>query len=197
MWRQILACVLIGSGILLVLFFRKYSGNLIPFPYLFYIGGLGLFISGFLLLRYTPAIEELSFQKRISEAIEDLKLNGDKISINLEQCELKEHNYSEDHDVSGSSNEMLGLVVEHYAPILGVIAHSTESNFEKVNVVQTVLIYNYYNNRTGETERFISRIIPKDKITLAFYLDNQKQTNLYVDKANRGRYYFDLDFLNI
>lgn len=44
-------------------------------------------------------------------------------------------------------------------------------------------------------KRFISRVIPKDKVSLSFYLDQQKQTILYVDKTDRNKYYFDLDFL--
>lgn len=63
-------------------------------------------------------------------------------------------------------------------------------------VSHSVILFHYKNVRTGETEEFISRTIPKDSVTLSMYLDKQKQTTLYVDKANRGHYFFDLDFLN-
>ena len=68
-------------------------------------------------------------------------------------------------------------------------------NNEKVNIVQSVIIYNHKNLRTGQNERFISRVIPKDEITLFFYLDKQQNGKLYVDPNDRSRYYFDLNFL--
>lgn len=68
-------------------------------------------------------------------------------------------------------------------------------NVEQVQIKQTVIIFYKPNIRNGQTDKFISRVIPKDKITLSFYLDKQKQTTLYVDKTNKDHYYFDLDFL--
>ena len=67
---------------------------------------------------------------------------------------------------------------------------------EQLQVRQSVLIYERQNPRSGVVEKFVTRVIPKDKITLSFYLDKQQHTSLYVDKGNRGRYYFDLDFLS-
>ena len=67
---------------------------------------------------------------------------------------------------------------------------------EHLQVRQSVLIYERQNPRSGVVEKFVTGVIPKDKITLSFYLDKQKHTSLYVDRDNRGMYYFDLDFLN-
>jgi hypothetical protein len=60
---------------------------------------------------------------------------------------------------------------------------------------ESVFICQLDNPRTGEKERFLSPVIPKDKITLSFYLENQKTTTLHVDKTDHTRYYLDLDFL--
>ena len=107
-------------------------------------------------------------------------------------CEIKEHNYKEEREVSNDKREWISLIagggIESYAAL-------SAQKLEQVQVNQSVIIFSHQNTRSGEIEKFISRIIPKDKITLSFYLDNKKSTTLFVDKANRGKYYFDLDFL--
>jgi hypothetical protein len=196
MWRRILAYILFGLGFLTVTFFRRYSGEVIPYPFLFWLLGLGMFIGGLLFLRYTPTATEINLQKQIAETISDLKANGDKIQVDLTQCDIKANNYTEEREKYGHSNELLTLDFERQIQGWNAIGGGSMRNVEQVHVKQTVLIYNYQNNRNGKTEIFVSRVIPKDKVTLSFYLDRQKQTILYVDISNRDKYYFDLDFLN-
>ncbi len=195
MWRRIIAYFLIGLGLLTIIFFRKYSGELIPYPFLFWLIGLALFWGGFLFLRYTPSTKDISVQKQITTLIEDLKENGEKIQVNLTECELRENNYIEEKEKYGHKNELLTLDIEREIQGLNALAGGSMRNVEQVQIKQTVIIFSKLNIRSGKTEKFISRVIPKDKITLAFYLEKQKQTTLYVDKSNRERYYFDLDFL--
>jgi len=195
MWRRILAYILFGLGFLTVTFFRRYSGDLIPYPFLFWLLGLSMFLGGILFLRYTPSTKELSVQQKVRDLITDLNENGDKIKVDLTKCELKEHNYTEERDRYGHKNELLTFDIEREIQGWNALGGGAMRNVEQVHVKQTVIIYSHLNNRTGKTEKFISRVVPKDKITLAFYLDNQKETTLYVDKTNRERYYFDLDFL--
>ncbi|MFL5739204.1 MAG: hypothetical protein ACJ75B_03230 [Flavisolibacter sp.] len=76
------------------------------------------------------------------------------------------------------------------------ISGSSMRNAEQAEITHTVLVFDYLNPETGEMERFISRVIPKDSVTLAYYMGRQMKTILYVDKNNRQNYYFDLDFLN-
>lgn len=196
MWRRILAYILFGLGFLTMTFFKRYSGEVIPYPFLFYLLGIAMFIGGLLFLRFTPTTKESNFQNQITKTIADLKINGDKIPVNLSSCEIKEHNYIEERDKYGHSNELLTLDFERQIQGWDAIAGGSIRNVEQVQVKQTVLVYSYQNERTGKIEKFISRVIPKDKITLSFYLDRQKQIMLYVDKINRDKYYFDLDFLN-
>ncbi|MFN9998232.1 MAG: hypothetical protein ACK52X_01265, partial [bacterium] len=68
-------------------------------------------------------------------------------------------------------------------------------NTERVQVNQAVLIFE--NSHNGKTEKFVSRVIPFDRVTLLFKLDNQKEISLYVDKNDRSKYYFDLEFLSM
>ena len=191
MWRRILAYFLFGLGLLTITFFRKYSGEFIPYPFLFYLAGLAMFIVGLLLLRNTPTSKELILKKQI----EDLKANSDKIYVDLLQCEIKENNYTEEQDKLGKSNGLLTYGFEQEIQLLDALSRP-KRNFEEAQINQTVIIYNYQNNRTGKAEKFVSRIINKDRITLSFYLEKQNNTTLYVDKVNRDRYYFDLAFLN-
>lgn len=195
MWRRTLAYILFGLGFLTVTFFRKYSGEIIPYPFLFWLLGLSMFWGGILFLRYTPSTKEMNIQKQITAIINDLKENGDKIQVDLTQCELKEHNYIEEREKYGHKNELLTLDIEREIQGLDALSSGSIGNVEQVQIKQTVIIFYKLNIRNGQTEKFISRVIPKDKITLSFYLDKQKQTMLYVDKTNRSRYYFDLDFL--
>ena len=195
MWRRILAYILFGLGFLTVTFFRKYSGDLIPYPFLFWLLGLGMFWGGLLFLRYTPSPKEINNQKQVNVAINELKENGEKIQVDLTQCELKEHNYFEEKEKYGHKNELLTLDIEREIQSWNALGGGYIRNVEQVQIKQTVIIFSKPNIRSGQTEKFISRVVPKDKITLSFYLDKQKQTILYVDKINRERYYFDLDFL--
>ena len=196
MWRRILAYILFGLGFLTVTFFRRYSGELIPYPFLFWLLGLAMFWGGLLFLRYTPKSSDINAQKRIIETIKDLKANGEKIIVDLTKCELKGNSYNEEREKYGHQNELLTLGFEREVQAWNALGGGSMRNIEQVEVAQTVIIYSTFNNRSGTTEKFISRVINKDEITLSFYLDRQKQTTLYVDKTNRQKYYFDLDFLN-
>jgi len=196
MWRRIVAYFLFGLGFLTITFFRRYSGDIIPYPILFWLLGILMFWGGYLFLRYTPTSKEINIQRQLAEMIADLKENGEQIKVDLTKCELKEHNYFEERDSYGHSNEILTLNIEREIQTWNAIGGSAIKNVEQVQIIQSVILFKHNNIRTGKAEKFISRIIPKDKITLTFYLDRQKYTTLFVDRSNRDRYYFDLDFLN-
>lgn len=194
MIRRILAYFLFVLGIVTILFFKKYSGEFIPYPFLFYTVGLALFAGGVLLLKLTPTVAASNHRKRMEEAINDLKTNGEKIRVDLEKCELKEHHYAEEREIQSHTSELLSWVHTE-AHVWTAMAGGSHKNVQQVQVMQTVLIYEHRNVRSDTTEKFVSRVIPKDRVTLSFYLDQQKETFLYVDKTDRNRYYFDLDFL--
>ena len=195
MWRRILAYTLLIFGLLTVTFFRKYSGDIIPYPFLFWLLGFVMFLGGFMLLRYIPSTKEFNIQKQVNKLIADLKENGEIIKVDLKKCELKEHNYIEERERYEDKNELLTLDIERQIQFWDALGGNSMRNVEQIQINQTVIIYSYLNNHTGQEEKFISRVISKDKVTLAYYLSEQKQTTLYVDKTNRTHYYFDLDFL--
>ncbi|MBV4359226.1 hypothetical protein [Pinibacter aurantiacus] len=195
MQKRFLAYLLFGIGVITVTFFRHYSGEIIPYPFLFWLSGFALFGIGVWLLRNTPSAAEENIQKRLAEAVSDLKENGEKIRIDLTECEVKEHNYIEEREKEKGPNDPLFLAIEQSIYSGNTGTGFDKPSFEQVQVKQTVIVFSRYNSRTGLTDKFVSRVIPKDKVSLSFYLDQQKHTFLYVDKSNPARYYFDLDFL--
>jgi len=191
MWRQIAAVLLIVLGFLTVTFFRHYSGHLIPYPFFFWSLGLTMFLFGYLLVRYIPSDRSQAAARQIRQLIGELKASGEKIKVDFKDCEILEHNYSEHKETYGRDSLFPSLAG---GPSLNELDDETGGT-GIANVCQSVILFSYPNERTGHPEKFMSQIISKDKITLSFYLDQQKQTTLYVDKSDRSRYYFDLDFL--
>lgn len=188
MWKTIIGYVLIFLGFFVTLFFRKYTGELIPYPFLYWVMGIGMIVSGLLLLRNAVPPAE----KKYRQQVEELKQQGEKITVDFSVCELKEHHYQEEQEADSTKAGWTSLVspLEYHA-----FSAVDSLKTEQVQVIQTVIIFSYHNVRTGQTEKFFSPVISKDKITLSFYLDTQKNTTLYIDRANRSRYYFDLEFL--
>ena len=195
MWTRITTYSLFVLGLLTVTFFRSYSGEIIPHPLLFWLLGLGMFLAGFLLLRYTPSRKDQTALRQLRQLIGDLKANGERITVDFEHCELREQSYRERKQIPGSDSLLLDLTgPERLNALLNYLEDETQGT-GMVNVCQTVLIFSYSNARTALVERFVSQVVSKDRVSLSFYLDQQRQTTLYVDKADRSLYYFDLDFL--
>jgi len=196
MWRRPLAYFLFALGLLTVTFFRHYSGEIIPYPIVFWLAGLAMFWGGFFFLRNTPTNADIKAEKQLTEMINDLKANGEKIIVDLVKCEMKGNTYTEETIKYGNKNDFLTLGIEREIEAWNALGGDSLRNTENVDVAQTVIIYSRPNSKTGIIETFISRVIYKDEITLSFYLERQKQTTLYVDKNDRKKYYFDLDFLD-
>lgn len=195
MWQRILAYVFIAFGVLTVTYFRTYAGSVIPYPVLFWVLGLIMVVAGIMSLRFTPAALDSSMQKQIDETLYHLKVNGERIRVDLSQCEIKERSYVEERQRYGHENELLTFDFERQIQVLNALGGGNSRNVEQVQVTQSVIIFSRQNPLSGEMERFVSRIIPKDKVTVAFYLEEQRETTLFVDRTNRELYYFDLDFL--
>jgi hypothetical protein len=193
MVRRISAYILFGLGFLTVTFFRKYSGTIIPYPFLFWLIGLSMFWGGWALLRWTPTIKEQQDTDRLKKLIDDIKTNGEKIKVDFSKCDIKQNNYVEEKEKYGTGSYITTLDIERDIQAWNALTDSTR-NTERVQVNQAVLIFD--NSHNDKTEKFVSRVIPFDRVTLLFKLDKQKQTTLYVDKNDRSKYYFDLEFLS-
>jgi hypothetical protein len=194
MLKRLAAYTLFAFGLITVVFFRHYTGNLIPYPWIFFVIGFGMFLGGYFLLRYSaPATSKVELVK-FRQLIDHLKTNGDRIPVDLNSCDIRSHDYREPKAAHGADNLLVDLTVSsEFRALMNHLDDPGGTGMQ--NVQQSVIVFSHANPKTGTTERFLSPIIAKDKITLSFYLDRQKQTTLYVDKSNRSLYYFDLDFL--
>jgi hypothetical protein len=151
-----------------------------------------MFGGGWALLRWTPTIKDQQDAMRIKKLIDDIKMNGEKIKVDLSMCDIKQNNYVEEKEKYDAGNYSTILNIEREIQAWHALTDSTK-NTERVQVNQAVIIFSncYY----GKTEKFVSRVVPFDRVTLLFKLDSQKETTLYVDKNDRSKYYFDLEFL--
>ncbi len=153
-----------------------------------------MFWGGWALLRWTPTIKEQQDTERLKKLIDDIKTNGEKIKVDLSKCDIKQNNYVEEKEKYGTGSYITTLDIERDIQAWNALTDSTK-NTERVQVNQAVLIFD--NSHNGKTEKFVSRVIPFDRVTLLFKLDKQKETTLYVDKNDRSKYYFDLEFLSV
>ena len=111
-------------------------------------------------------------QDDLTEEQHGLKLHGEKIILDLDNCDIKENNYYED-----ITNSDLALI-------------RGDSGYKEKYVVQTVIIYNH--TRNGVTERFISQTLSLDTVTLESHILNN-DIILYVDTFDRSKYFFDFN----
>lgn len=121
---------------------------------------------------------ELQWQEKLA----NFKENAEVLIVDLNKCDIKSNQYV--LEIDGHIN---GELPEAFIDLPSV----AYKNVRKVNVDQSIIVYKHNTN-----EVFKSRVLPIGKESLLFLLDAQKVTKLYVDKADRTKYYFDLDFLN-
>jgi hypothetical protein len=179
MIRRAFAYILIGVGLILLIFFDRYTGTFIKNKGLILGGGLVSLIMGAIILLSRTAREKF-IARQYKKRIEGLKKSGEKIKVDLSGCQIKSNDYSvEQDDVGLVDTQAFSVVDGKEIPYV-----------QSMDVYQSVLI-----SKQG-AETFISSIIPLEKITLLFKLDNQKTTFIYVDRSDRSKYYFDVEFLS-
>lgn len=193
MFRRIIAYLLFGSGFLVIAFFRNYSSHVIPYPVLWWLIGVLCFISGWLILRFTPTVKQQQEKNNLQQQINELKSSGEQIVVKLADCEIKSNNYIEEKERYGSDNFFTTLDMEHNIQFFNALGDETR-NTKRVSVNQAVLIY-ILKSENGEQRKIVSHVLPYERTTLLFKLAAHETTKIYLDKNNRNRYYFDLEFL--
>lgn len=183
--KRLLGWILIILGLLLYVFFKKYNGGLIPYPFLFYILGFAMIITGFILLRKTPKKHDILILEKAKKIKQDLIDNGDKIVVNLNDCEIKENHFYEEPDYSKNYSDFELLNFNEIIMYNEMFKRNKNNNEIKQSVITAKI-----NDFT-----FNSPILPFDKVKLLFEFDKQKSTNIYIDKTDKSKYYFDFDFL--
>ncbi|HMI63692.1 MAG TPA: hypothetical protein VK518_22405 [Puia sp.] len=148
--------------------------NLIAFAALVCVAIIIGLVKG--LAKYRKAKSDLKSQDHLKET-------GKKISVSLEDCEIKSGQLSDvsEQDFFPTRVEILDSM------------HNTRT--PKTNAI-TVYYLIYRQTRSGGDFRFISQPINMSIESLRLRMERQKQTDIYIDPINENKYYFDLSFLN-
>lgn len=146
---------------------------------------LGLIItaSGWITMRMGNKREDEIFKEEMETIKNEFKKYGEAVRVEFSKCEIKTNDYSEEEETESDDRDQ----------IWNALTDETKST-RVVDVYQSVIVFKYEHD--GMVETFYSGIIPKEREHLLFILDNKKETMLYIDKNDRERYFFDLDFLN-
>ncbi len=190
MGKGILGILLTVLGILTFIYFMHDSLHIVPYPYnvVLQIFGNVIAVFGiyFALKGFANRID-LKDRRKFNTFKKDLMENGEKIEVDLTKCEIKENAYSE--EVGNDYEVQMGMINTQLLDSIYDNDRATKS----IEIDQTRLVFSYIHN--GADEKFISPIIPKSAFDLNIKIYLHKTTSLYVDKNDRARYYFDLDFL--
>jgi hypothetical protein len=187
--KRIIGWILIVVGILFYAFFKKYQGDLIPFPIVFYLIGFSMIIIGFVILRKTPKVDQINLIEKAEKLKAELKSNGQKIEVDLKDCEIKENHYFEKPDYSKSYTDFELINFYELAMFYETIKGTKSDTEIKQSVVLTKILIN------GQDKKIRSAILPYDRVKLMFSFDDQKKTFVYIDKSDTEKYYFDFEFL--
>jgi hypothetical protein len=180
--KFIIGTLLFVIGLVTWLFFRRYNGEVIPVPIVWYFTGIACMLFGLLQIRkgYSQLNKQVIID--LQAEVNNFKLTADKILVDLNSCEIKANNYTE-QVVDQRSYRSQAFDTMRGSP----------KKYGDIYINQAMLIFE--TEKYGQKERYYSPTIYKDEITLRFLLDKQKETYLYIDKNNREKYYFDLEFL--
>src|SRR5258707_6234263 len=153
MSKRIAAYALFVLGFFTITFFRHYSGELIPYPWIFFLLGIAMFIAGYFLLRYSSPTVNKADLKKLQQLIAELRANGEKIKVDLNSCEIRGHDYREAKPTDGADSQIVELTV---SPVFHQLMNHLDDpgGTGMQNVRQSVFIFPYANSRTGLTERF-------------------------------------------
>jgi hypothetical protein len=182
--KSVLGYALMVAGVLAFVFFRNYRGEAIPNPNFWYILSIGIVVLGFFVVRNNRSRKLKVEKENLNAEIEEFKMHADKLLVDLNACEIITNNYTEHIERSKSSR----------AQALDFV-YDSSYNVEDKDVLQSVIFYE--TEHEGKKEKFYSHTMYKDEVTLRIKFDRQKETYIYIDKFNRERYYFDLEFLYI
>jgi hypothetical protein len=169
-------------GLAVTIFLLKYQGSTIPLKEMWFV--IGLFTAGFGLylvakVKIAQANQDSADHSRLAD-IDDLKKTGEKIKITLDNCEVKSRSFSQ---------EVIGDGVPSRIEMLDAL-YDDNRNYKETLVTQSYIIF---KRKVSDTEyKFISRPISQSPDELRMHIDSKKYIDLYIDRLDPRRYYFDL-----
>jgi hypothetical protein len=176
---KIIGVLFILFGFIVHLFFTHYDGRLIPYPALMHLLGIALIPAGIVFILYGFGKMSRQDQLKQTQAHHYLKDTGEKIIIDLDNCDFKSNSYEvEIPDITTQYDSFEG----------------PEHRMKTENVQQSMLTYNYLAG--SRTESFQSPVFPIELVSLKTYII-KKELVLYIDRKDRSNYYFELNDLNV
>jgi len=178
MVKKISGYILIGIGLLGFLYFKNYKGETIPLPILWLILSLVIALTGAYLI--VSAKMKKQDQKLEETKIKNLgiKENGERILIDLDNCEFKTGVASQLNQETFSRVQMIDAL---YDP--------NRNHIENSSTI-TYLVYRHKNGTT--VEKYVSQPFSIDETMLKYYASKNKIV-LYVDRFDRTRYFFNVE----
>jgi hypothetical protein len=176
MFKKITAYLLIGIGFIGVGFFKNYKGSIIPYTGLWFFLSIAVGLLGLALL-YLSKKSKLTSQENFNrDRLERIKQNGERILLTVDNCEIRENNYSE--EVINESSSRIQQIDALYDP---------NRNYKQNYIEQSAIIY--YYKVEDEKLRMTSQSFSCNAKTLKSYIENKKLV-LYVNRFDRNEYAF-------
>lgn len=181
--KRFIGWSLIILGVPFYLFFKKYNGELISFSIIYFLIGFAMVTIGIVMVRKTPKLAQIRLIEKAEKLISELKANGLKIEVNLNDCEIKENLYFDRLDYS-----------KNYADF-ELLRFSELIKFHDKGEVETKQSFVVGKIQVKGVEKKVQSVLPYDRVKLLIYFDIQKNTCVYIDKSDSEKYYFDFEFL--
>ncbi|MBI3510655.1 MAG: TM2 domain-containing protein [Bacteroidetes bacterium] len=191
-FKALLATFCIFLGLFAVLFFRFYRGHIIPYPLLWLLISGFFSLAGFILLLSVKKNTDKKKADDLFTVISRIKKEGEKIPVNLRECEVKSNSWVETVDKNQNRSDAVDLALIAIGGTGALISSALRnSNSEKeISRQQSVIIFKHNN------EIFRSPVMDREEITLKMLIDIHEKTFIYRDRKDRRKYYFDLEFLD-
>jgi hypothetical protein len=175
---KVLGYLLVGIGLLGVVYITNYKGSYIELKGLWLVLSLGpILLGSYFLTRQGLKTSFATQEHSLAPNLHHLKETGHRVKLSLENCEVKTRSFQVESFKEDSS-------------IAGLDAlYDQNRNYQLKEVTKTYLVYK--RKHDGQLQTFVSPPISQDAVSIKMYLD-EKGINLYIDNANHELYYFDL-----
>jgi hypothetical protein len=173
--------LLIAVSFIGTLFFRHYTGEIIAYPFLWYIAFGALGLTGLILIYTSTNGDDTETIEIYRQTLAKIKASSRRIVLDFDKCDFKNGSYA--RQVEDPEMSTLKWVLPHEVSLY-MDTTKTET------LTQSYLVYR--ETYAGEQRRFISYPFPFDKTTLEYYVMTKKLA-LYVDRFDKKKYYFDLE----
>ncbi len=176
MVKKLLGYLLAVIGFIGFGFFRNYHGTLIPLITVWFFVSILIGIAGIYLIFTSKTDKHTEQEKYNAKRLENLKKNGEKILLTVDNCEIRENNYYE--EVPQRSSSYVRTIDALYEP---------NRNYEQKFIEQSAIVF-YYTNGDKKI-RMTSQSFFVNAKTLQNNINN-KMINLYVNRLDKNDYIF-------